>query len=153
MALARILIVMLVGSSAFAADEDGVRVNYMLNCQGCHLAQAQGVAGKVPKMKDFVGYFLHSPEGRRFIIRVPGVAYSALDDAEIAALMNWLLRTYSAAQLPGNFSPYNAGEVAVLRENPEQDPETTRAVILGEIAADVPALAAELARDNRQRRR
>jgi len=153
MALARILIVMLVGSSAFAADEDGVRVNYMLNCQGCHLAQAQGVAGKVPKMKDFVGYFLHSPEGRRFIIRVPGVAYSALDDAEIAALMNWLLRTYSAAQLPGSFSPYNAGEVAVLRENPEQDPETTRAVILGEIAADVPALAAELARDNRQRRR
>ena len=126
------------------ADDHRASVNYKIHCQGCHLPDAIGFADKVPRMKDFVGYFLHSQEGREFVIRVPGVATSTLSDDAITELMNWLLLTYSADQLPGDFMPYSAAEVAGLRLDLEGDPESTRKGILERIAADVPALAQEL---------
>ncbi len=99
-------------------------------------------------MKDFVGYFLHSPEGREFLIRVPGVAHSALGDNEITELMNWLLQSFSADQLPATFAPFTVDEVTALRQDPESAPDTARVAILGKIAADLPSLANELANDN-----
>ena len=53
------------------ADDDRAHDSYMLHCQGCHLANTEGVPGHVPRMKDFLGYFLHSEEGRAFIVQVP----------------------------------------------------------------------------------
>ncbi len=126
------------------ADEQRARVNYMIHCQGCHLPEAVGYPGKVPRMRDFVGYFLHSQEGREFIIRVPGVSTSSLRNDQVTELMNWLLLTYSAPQLPKNFVPFTVNEVAALRPDPEPDPEATRKRILERIAAKVPALAQEL---------
>jgi len=127
-----------------SADDHRARVNYMINCQGCHLPEAVGFAGKVPRMKDFVGYFLHSQEGREFVIRVPGVATARLPDDELAELMNWLLLTHSAAQLPQPFVPFSTEEVAALRPDLEADPETTRMRILRQIATRLPALASDL---------
>lgn len=140
------LSLLLVGTFA-AADDERAHVNYMLHCQGCHLPQAEGFAGRVPPMKDFVGYFLHSAEGRDFLIRVPGVAHSALRDREITELMNWLLQSFSADQLPATFAPFTVDEVAALRQDPEPAPETARIEILGRIAADLPSLADELANE------
>ena len=99
-------------------------------------------------MKDFVGYFLHSTDGREFLIRVPGVAHSALSDLEIAEMMNWLLKTYSAEQLPDEYAPFTVTEVARLRLDPERNPDDTRAMILANIAADLPSLATALTNDN-----
>jgi len=99
----------------------------------------------VPRMKDFVGYFLHSQEGREFLLRVPGVSTSALDSDQLTELMNWLVRAYSAEQVPAEFSPFTVIEVATLRQAPEADPETTRKRILATIAVDLPALARVLA--------
>ena len=96
-------------------------------------------------MKDFAGYFVHSEEGREFLIRVPGVSSASLPDDEIAELINWLLITYSAAQLPADFAPFTKTEVARLRTRPESDPEATRKIILDRIAADSPALARQMA--------
>lgn len=127
------------------ADDHRAQVNYMIHCQGCHLPDAVGFAGRVPRMKDFAGYFLHSREGREFLIRVPGVSAAALPDDEIAELINWLLITYSVAQLPADFSPFTATEVASLRSRPESDPQATREIILDRIAADSPALARQMA--------
>ena len=59
------------------------RVDYMLNCQGCHLPDGDS-AGDVPRMKDFVGNFLKVPGGREFLVQVPGSANAALDDARLA---------------------------------------------------------------------
>ena len=98
-------------------------------------------------MKDFAGFFLHSEEGRDFLIRVPGVSTAALADDEIAELINWLLITYSAAQLPADFVPFTETEVARLRTSPESDPETTRKIILEQIAANSPSLAQQIAVD------
>ncbi len=134
-----------VASSIASADDQRAHFNYMLHCQGCHLPAAEGFAGKVPVMKDFVGYFLHSQEGREFLIRVPGVSHSALSDGEIVELMNWLLQTHSADQLPEPYTPFTETEVAQLRQDPEGDPERTRLRILGQIATELPALASDMA--------
>jgi len=127
-----------------AADDQRARNNYMIHCQGCHLPEAEGLPGKVPRMKNFLGYFLHSQAGRQFIIRVPGVSTSALQDDQVTELMNWLLFTYSAPQLPESFVPFTVDEIAALRQDIELDPETTRRVILERIAARVAGLQREL---------
>ena len=127
-----------------SADDQRARVNYMIHCQGCHLPEAVGFAGKVPRMNGFAGYFLHSQEGREFLIRVPGVATSSLADDQLTELMNWLLLTYSAGQLPEPFVPFSVAEVAALRPDLEADPEKTRMRILRQIARGLPSLAVEL---------
>ncbi len=99
-------------------------------------------------MKDFAGYFLHSREGREFLVRVPGVSTASLPDDEIAELLNWLLTTYSAAQLPRDFTPFSEAEVSRLRTRPESDPEATRRIILNQIAAESPYLAPQIAANN-----
>ena len=123
------------------ADDERARVNYMLHCQGCHLADAAGFPDRVPRMKDFVGYFMHSRDGREFLIRVPGVATSSLPDDELTELMNWLLETYSAGELPDDYEPFSIDEVASLRARLEPDPEAARTRILEDIASARPALA------------
>ena len=130
------------------ADDHRARINYMVHCQGCHLPEAVGFVGKVPRMKDFVGYFLHSRAGREFVIRVPGVATASLPDDELTEMMNWLLLTYSAEQLPQPFEPFSAEEVAVLRTDLEADPENTRMRILKQIAVELPSLADDLQQDS-----
>lgn len=145
-ALARCLAILLAAGLAPAAlaDDHRARVNYTLYCQGCHLADATGLGGEVPRMKDFVGYFLHSKEGREFIIRVPGVATASLPDDDLAELINWLLRTYSGDQLPARFEPFSASEVGALRSELEPQPQAARKRILAAIARTHPELAREL---------
>ena len=87
------------------ADDDRAKINYTLYCQGCHLAGAEGLESEVPRMRDFVGYYLQSQEVLEFLIRVPGVATSSVEDVELAELMNWLLLNFSREQLPARFAP------------------------------------------------
>ncbi len=145
MALMRLVLFsfMLSGNLALA-DDQRAHVNYMLHCQGCHLPEGEGFDGRVPPMKDFVGYFLHSREGREFLVRVPGVAHSALNDEELTELLNWLVQTFSAKQLPDDFTPFTEKEIAKLRDVPELDPEAARSIILAEIASELPRLALQL---------
>ena len=144
MKLSAIAAILIFACGEAGADDQRAHVNYMLHCQGCHLPQTEGFPGKVPPMKNFVGYFLHSQAGREFLVRVPGVAQSALSDDEVAELMNWLVVKHSAAQLPDNFAPYTTAEISALRAKPESDPARRRVAILAEIAAEFPALANEL---------
>ena len=130
--------------AAAIADDQQATSDYLLHCQGCHLPQAVGVPGHVPRMNSFLGYYLHSEAGRQFVVQVPGAATANLTDARLANLMNWLLLTYSAAQLPDNFKPYSVDEIARLRPNLEPDPVATRVRILQSIAADLPKLASEM---------
>ncbi|AEB58910.1 hypothetical protein MDS_2879 [Ectopseudomonas mendocina NK-01] len=43
------------------------------------------------KMKDFVGNFLKVEGGREFLVRVSGMSQSALNNAQLAGVFNWLL--------------------------------------------------------------
>src|SRR5450432_3221250 len=71
--------------------------DYMLYCMGCHGADAQGVPGKVPALAHSLSLFMRTPQGRDYVLRVPGAANSALADAQLAAVLNWLAERDSAA--------------------------------------------------------
>jgi Cytochrome c len=105
---------------------------YLLNCWGCHRPHGEGIPGVAPPLIGSAD-FLKVPAGRAYLIEVPGVALSALDDAQIASVMNWILRGFSSDRLPGNFRPYTAGEVAKYRAVRLLDVAGTRKRLLAEM--------------------
>ena len=68
----------------------------MLYCMGCHGAEANGVPGKVPPLAGSLALFMRTPEGRNYVLRVPGAANSALSDAQLSAVLNWIAERYGA---------------------------------------------------------
>jgi mono/diheme cytochrome c family protein len=88
---------------------------YAENCEGCHGWAGVSVT-EIPTLAGRIGYFARIPEGRRYLVQVPNVALNPSSDEDIAAMMNWLLATYSRKQLPADFQPYSAEEVAELRK-------------------------------------
>jgi len=103
---------------------------YLLHCMGCHGPKGEGIPGRVPTLRGFVGYFVYIPEGRAFLIQVPGAANSPLSDAELAEVTNWILRAFSSEQLPKDFRPYSPEEVARLRRTPLLEVSPVREAIL-----------------------
>ena len=113
---------------------DPVQLDYMLNCQGCHLPGGEGMPSRgVPRAADNLAKFLHVNGGREFLIRVPGSAQSDLDDERLAKVINWMLVNFSRDQLPDEFAPYTASEVGELRADPLVDVGATRAALIEEI--------------------
>jgi len=111
------------------------RQNFILNCQGCHLPDASGSPGLVPRMNDFIGNFLHVDGGREFIVQVPGSANAPIDDQELADVLNWLLMNFSQQQIPEDFVPYSGEEVGKLRRQPLIDVNGTPAALIQRILA------------------
>ena len=134
-AMVTALLLLLLSSitTATGANETLARQNYILNCQGCHLADGSGSPGNVPKLNDFMGYFLHVDGGREFIVQVPGVAGSPISDQELADVMNWVLRNFSNNELPDPFIPYNAEEVGQLRQEPQLNLHQRREELIAKI--------------------
>jgi len=110
------------------------QINYILHCQGCHLPDGAGTPGKVPALRNEVGRFLHVPGGREFLIQVPGTAQSALTDAEVAAVLNWILQNFSRDVLPADFQPYSEEEISRYRHQPLADVSAVRAELMEKIA-------------------
>ncbi|HCU89584.1 MAG TPA: cytochrome C [Gammaproteobacteria bacterium] len=93
-------------------------VNYILHCQGCHRPGGGGYPGIVPNMRNQVGLFLRSRDGRAFLVQVPGVSQSSLSDAELAALMNWMLPEFDPLHVTSDFKRFTADEVREYRSTP-----------------------------------
>jgi len=110
-----------------ATDSYSARTNYILMCQGCHLADGAGTPDKVPALKDEVGRFLSVEGGREYLIQVPGTSQSPLNDKETAAVLNWILENFSHAELPADFTPYTTAEVARYRYEPLANASEVRA--------------------------
>lgn len=120
--------------SGFVCATEPVQFDYMMNCQGCHLPNGEGFpARNVPKVKGHMGKFLSVEGGREFLIRVPGSAQSDLNDERLTAVVNWMLATFSADELPRDFEPYTAAEVSQLRENPLIDVKGARKILISRI--------------------
>lgn len=109
-------------------------LDFTLHCQGCHQAGGLGLPGAVPELKDSVARFASIPGGREYLSRVPGVAQSQLDDAAIAALLNWMLPHFDAAHLPADFRPFTAEEVGPLRGSPLVGASVMRSSLLASVA-------------------
>jgi len=111
------------------------RVNYQLDCMGCHLADGSGEPGRVPSLRRSLLLLSSLPSGRDYIIRVPGVAQSPLSNEETAALLNWMARNLSDFEPPPGFVDYSAAEIERSRARPLARVSETRARLLKAAAA------------------
>ena len=111
------------------------QLDYMLECQGCHLSDGAGTTGAVPPLRGEVGKFLAVPGGREFLVRVPGSSQSSLDDRRLAAVLNWLLERFDPEALPPDFVPFTEEEVSRVRRPPLVDVESVRRKLLGRLPA------------------
>jgi mono/diheme cytochrome c family protein len=116
-------------AAGVAAAEPSER-HFVLHCQGCHRADGSGAAGAVPSLVGRMGRFLHVPGGRAYLVQVPGTAQAPLDDEEIAALLNWMLATFSPAEIPEDSAPFDAAEVGRHRAERSADVGRTRRALL-----------------------
>jgi len=92
--------------------------HWTLNCQGCHRPDGTGSDETAPSLAGTVARFLSAPGGREYLARVPGVAASALSNADLAEVMNWMLWRFDKAHLPADFQPYTAAEIGRFRTRP-----------------------------------
>lgn len=111
---------------------ESAQFNYILHCQGCHLADGSATPGKIPPLVG-AARFLASDGGREFLVRVPGVSLSTIPDNELAELVNWMLYRFSPDDLPEDFEPYTAAEVADYRQRPLVNVDEVRAGLLASI--------------------
>jgi len=118
-----------------AAGDRSPHVNYMLSCQGCHLPDGSGQAGRVPNLRGEVGKFLWVDGGREYLVQVPGTATSKLSDAETAELLNWLVKTMGPPP-PQAFRAYVPSEVSQLRRQWLRNPGELRAQLIARLRAD-----------------
>jgi mono/diheme cytochrome c family protein len=123
----------LVTGGASAVSAEAPQILYMLQCQGCHLADGSGAPGSVPSLAG-LERFLAVPGGREYLVRVPGSAQSPLSDAELAAVLNWMIREFGLPEVAADFAPYSAGEVAGVRHPPLTDVDDVRRDLLRRIA-------------------
>ncbi|WP_421910279.1 cytochrome C [Marinobacter sp.] len=108
-------------------------VNYQLQCLGCHLTNGEGAPrNDIPRMTDFVGNFLKVEGGREFLVQVPGSSQSALNDQQLADLLNWMLKNDGIAggSSPEGFKPYSSAEVSAYRKEGIQDLPSVRRHLL-----------------------
>lgn len=116
------------------ANPQQAQIDYILKCQGCHQPEGGGDIAHTPPLKGEVARFLQVPGGREFLARVPGVASVDLSDARLAQLLNWTLQRFDRNNMPADFEPYSAGEIAQLRRQPLRlEREATRASLLAAI--------------------
>ena len=118
---------------ASAASAETPQILYMLQCQGCHLADGTGAPGAVPSLEG-MGRFLSVPGGREYLVRVPGSAQSPLSDLELAEVLNWMLREFGTTEITATFAPFSADEVAGVRHPPLTDVESVRRGLLRRLA-------------------
>ena len=99
---------------------------YALHCSGCHRLDGRGIPGIAPDLRE-IGVLLDVDGGRDYLGRVPGVAQAPVGDADLAALLNWVLT--EIAHAPPD-PAYTAREIAKLRAHPLRAPLAARRALL-----------------------
>lgn len=125
-AAAAAALVLLAGAGRVQAGSP--HFDYLMHCGGCHDVQGEGAPPMVPSLRETLGALLTLEGGRDYLVRVPGAYQTPVSDAELAALMNFVLTTFNAQSLPEDFTPYTGEEVATYRSWPIlSDPLARRA--------------------------
>ena len=119
-------------AAGLASAQDGKAV-YDANCAACHQPDGAGALGLAPPLAGTLGKRLAVPEGRKYLpgivisglagkMESKGVVYEGimpswqqLSDAELAAVLNHVLTTFNAAELPADFKAVEADELAAAR--------------------------------------
>ena len=111
--------------------------DYVEHCSGCHGMQGNSAPADIPVLRDRVGYFMCTAEGRDYLIRLPNVAYSAItDNQQLADMMNFVVFGLGGRSAPKTAKPFTAAEVARLRRDAlaTQSLIAERARIVGTLA-------------------
>lgn len=98
--------------------DQAARFDWQMNCQGCHHPNGEGNAVRGIPPLERLETFQRSTEGREFLIRVPGMARSALSDEELTVLANWMMTEFVSPDSKVRWQPYSIEEVADLRRRP-----------------------------------
>jgi hypothetical protein len=134
-ARARIACALLCAGTGLASAEQPPDVNYMLHCMGCHLSDGSGAPPQVPDIRGEMGRLLTVEGGREYLVQIPGAATSPVSDRELAAIVNYMLRAFSADTLPASFEPFTEAEVRRLRPHWLSDPEPVRKKLLEQMSS------------------
>jgi hypothetical protein len=98
------------------------RTDYLLHCAGCHMPEGNGLPPEVPTLVGSLGRIAASDEGRDYIARVPGASQAPISDAQLAAVLNWVLLEFNSETLPESFRPLTVREVGKSRNKVLSDP-------------------------------
>ncbi len=101
-----------------AAQFPRAQRDFILACAGCHGLNGVSNSTLVPSLKGLVGYYLNLPEGRAYLPRLPNVAFSTLNDEQLAAVLNYMVFDIGAGSAPAGSRPYAAAEVGKWRRQP-----------------------------------
>ena len=122
-----------------APEQSSMPALYMLHCAGCHRMDGASLPAKgIPDLR-VSGRYAGSVDGRQYLVQVPGVSQSRLDDRTATALLNWTLVRFSDHCLPANFKPFSVAEVRRWRGNPASDASRRQAKLNSESAVCHPA--------------
>ena len=108
------------------------RADYLLHCAGCHRPSGEGLPPDVPTLVDELGRLLAIPEGRSYLVRVPGASQAPVSDQGLADIVNWILMEFNQSTLPEDFTPLTAKEVGKARRNTLADPMKYRRQFWGD---------------------
>ena len=117
-------------AAAHAESPAHAAQDYVLFCRGCHGENAEGIPGRVPPLAHMIARFMRTALGRAYILRVPGVAASALPDDRIAAVLNWLAEAFDREDLTREVRPFTTEEVAASRHVPLADAAAARRKVI-----------------------
>ncbi|MBS4074020.1 hypothetical protein KGY14_02315 [Ameyamaea chiangmaiensis] len=92
--------------------------NYLLGCGGCHGIGGMSRQGTVPDLRGQAGYFLCTDSGRRYVLRLPNVAFANLTTPQLTELMNYVMFTLGAGSAPKGARPFTEAEVEAARHEP-----------------------------------
>lgn len=107
-----------VGSKAEPARPlSAVQSDYVEHCGGCHGIQGVSSPARVPRLRGKVGYFLCTRQSRAYLLRLPNVALSSLDDDRLAATMNFIVFQLGGASANAQAARFTADEVANERKH------------------------------------
>ena len=117
----------------------GAQADYIEYCSGCHGIQATSAPADIPVLRDRVGYFMCTQEGREYLIRLPNVAFAPITDSQqLANLMNFIVFGLGGKSTPRTAKPFQPSEIARLRKQPmsAQSLIDTRDRVVGHLIAD-----------------
>ncbi|KEP69958.1 cytochrome C [Thioclava dalianensis] len=112
--------------------------NYLLRCSGCHGRTGAGSQeGGIPEFRNSVSHIAATDLGRTYLMHVPGVVSTGLDDAEISKVMNYVLDTWGDGT-----HHFSSDEVHRRRALPVADVVELRKQLAAELSEKGIALAA-----------
>jgi mono/diheme cytochrome c family protein len=105
-------------------------------CAVCHLPDGTGIPGSFPALRDRLGPWAGTDEGRRYLMMVvlvglsglmtiDGTSYyvpmapqsSSLSDEEIAAALNYVIENFNANTKTDTWTAFRAEDVAAIRSS------------------------------------